>query len=334
MVRSISWNLIVRDTWEPAVRQTAFEDRLRHMLEEAHRSAGLLQRKAHTHNGYLHQNNTTADEVTGDAPPTLLRSASCHDPDDGTFEVPHFLERSSTFMRLRRPFKAGRGYNCPKLAAFNARDLHVWRQILSQDWRDMIGTDIDILFYINHCFDCEFHKEVVQSLVDLDANRGEFDGVITGDANAADINSLGLSGPGEEGHSGLVETSDADTAYHIWTCQVCQHDSPREAQFCVSCQTYRHDSTMWICPGTEKTQPSLPRHKKKACGQLMRMWDVRLGVPCCSSCGEVRYRAHEDVVFAFFCNRRPDVAVRPTGEETMVEPDEPRPQRNKNINGR
>merc|ERR1712217_15872 len=117
-----------------------------------------------------------------------------------------------------------------------------------------------------------------------------------------------------------------DSASQVWTCIVCKRESQGDdvigEQFCVSCHTSRHDAEVWICPGTAKT--TLPKHLRQPCGQLMRMQDLRIGVPCCATCGVIRHRFNEEELFAAFSNIG-NVLLDAAGDERQAEPDEPRP---------
>jgi hypothetical protein len=308
--KNITWCDRQPETREASSLQTAFEDRLKSMLRESHRPEGALQ-KSQTHTGEVRM----AENVSYDVKEVQLsRSMSCPEPDDGTLDIQAFFQRSSILMRDRQPYKSGRGYNHPKLAAFKPQDGHVWRQIMVQDWSQEIGPDVDVLFYMNHWFSCNFRREIVQLVISLDPNRDTVHAIVSGDAIAVDHDWFNS-----------VNEQSIESVSKVWICVVCQRPSQGDdeigAKFCVSCHTSRHDAAVWKCPGTEKER-SLPKHLKKPCGQLMRMQDWTIGIPCCFVCGVVRHRFHEDEVFAAFSNKG-DMVVSPAGEERALEPDEP-----------
>lgn len=286
IVRSVSWSTVLADVQEVEAinpdeiqpeSMPEFEERVTQIIKTTYDLAGLQ------------------------------RASSL--PADLELDAKSFFERSKVFLRLKAPQRWGRGYGA-RSQMFLPQDIEVWRRILRGDWSLLLG-DMDLLAFINHCYQHEFTSQVLDRLLDFVAcvGEGELQDTIMGDAQ------LVPETPSQDLACQSHERS-CDVERVAWSCRVCQSEGPHEDDFCCFCSTHRFEITVWRCRGvTRASTDRTTRAKSVPCGRIMRMLDAPFGVPCCSRCSGVRHRFPDEVFGQFSTDVEEPVAY--AGEKGM-----------------
>jgi len=253
-------------------------------------------------------------------------------------ETSPFLQRSAIFLRVKQPYKWGRGYGA-RSQPFKQQDIQAWKCILAHNWTSVVGNDIDLVAFINHSFETDFTRDLLQNMCLLDPKDDSFDDIIAGSAvpfrqrhctmctdaatafsmarcvyahTAIDIGSK-LALPVEECMKSSTSLEKTNHQLVEWHCRFCKDDDGNPTSNVPVYPTDRQQSArQWQEGGNFCCKCSTSRDYGNLwfckgpgsvrCNQVMQMRDVPLGVPCCKYCGTVRNDYHLDYMFNAWSN--------------------------------